>query len=382
MDTAFRIGLVGCGHVSEQYLEGFRRMPILDVVGCYDIDADLAATRAREFGIGRVFGSLEELLRCDDIQILVNLTPPKMHAMVTGAALESGKHVYSEKPLATSLDEARALLDLADRQDLRLACAPDTVLGSGLQTTRKILDDGWIGRPVGVGAYFLSHGIEHFHPNPAAFYGIGAGPLLDVGPYYLTALVHLLGPIARVSALSATPHTTRIASSPGNVGAVIDVETPTYISASLEFQSGAIGTLVATFDVWATRLPYIEIYGEQGTISSPDPDSWTGEPEVRRYGPEEARMLDLRRDVLWSRMPPSHPADAARGVGVEDLAISILNKEPHRMSAEVAFHVLDVSHCIMQAAREGRVIEVMSSCVRPAPLMPGVSSRHALPNGV
>ncbi|MDA1096474.1 MAG: Gfo/Idh/MocA family oxidoreductase [Chloroflexi bacterium] len=381
MPETIGVGVVGCGHVSEQYFEGFQRMPLLDVIGCFDIDESMALRQSEQYAPLRVFRTIEDLLSCDEIQIVLNITPPKAHATVTRMALEGGKHVYSEKPLAPTLEEAQDLVDLATQRGLRLACAPDTILGSGLQTTRKLLDDGWIGEPVGVGAYFLSHGIEHFHPSPASFYAVGAGPLLDVGPYYLSAMVNLLGPVARVSALSRTTFPMRTAKSKFSTGSVIAVETPTYISASLEFESGIIGTLVATFDVWATRLPFIELYGTEGTISSPDPDSWTGEPEIRRYGAEEGAMLDLQRDVRWAKIPPSHPTDATRGIGVEDLAASLLTGQPHRASAVVALHVLDIALSIGRAAREGRTVDVSSTCDRPAPLTTGIPSRPAIDSG-
>ena len=349
-------------------------MGSLRVVGCFDVDPVQAQTRATEFGIPSVYPEFDGMLSDPEVELVVNLTPPLAHVEVTEAVLEAGKHVYSEKPLAPTRHEARHLLETAARNNVRLACAPDTFLGGGHQTSRKILDDGWIGTPVGVGAFFLSHGSEHFHPNPEFFYGPAAGPMLDVGPYYLTALVNLLGPVARVAGSARITFPERMITSSERYGARISVETPTYVSAVLEFESGIIGTLLATFDVWATRLPFIEVYGTDGTLSTPDPDGWNGAPEIRRFGDEEKAMLDPERTVPWTSFPPSHPTDAMRGIGVDDLARAIIHNRPHRASAEMAYHVLDVASSIIEAAESGVHVEVGSTCLRPDPLPPAVSS--------
>ena len=367
------IGIVGCGHVSSQYLEAFRAMEVLDIVGCFDVDQERAKARAAEFGIPTVYPKLEELLADPDVEVVLNLTPPIAHAEVTEAALGAGRHTYSEKPLAPTRQQAQNLLGMAARNHLRLGCAPDTFLGSGLQTSRKVLDDGWIGTPVGVGAFFLSHGVEHFHPNPEYFYGAAGGPMLDIGPYYLTALVNLLGPVARVTGSARVSFPEREITSGEKYGTRFKVETPTFIASVLEFETGIIGNLLATFDVWATRLPFIEIYGTHGSLSTPDPDSWTGVPEIRRFGELEMAMLDLERNAPWTAFASSHPTDGARGVGVEDLARAIIDDRPHRASAEMAYHVLDVALSIAEAAESGVHVKVASTCSRPDPLPSAVS---------
>ncbi len=362
------VGIVGCGHVSLQYLEGFKTLPSIEVVGCFDVDQNQSRQRAAAFGVPRIYRTLEELLSDPLVEIVLNITPPLVHYGISQTALEAGKHVFSEKPLAPTREQARHLLDLAAHNDVRLACAPDTFLGSGLQTSRKLLDDGWIGSPVGMGTFFLSNGVEHFHPSPAFFYGPAGGPMLDVGPYYLTALINLLGPMARVAAISRITFGERMITSPEQYGARIKVETPTYITSILEFESGISGPLLATFDVQATRLPFIEVYGTKGTLSTTDPDLWSGTPQIRQYGEEEKAMLDLERNVPWTTFRSSEPIPGLRGIGVEDLARGIIDDRPHRVAAEVAYHVLDIALSIAEAAESGAHVDVESTCTRPAPL--------------
>ena len=368
MSRRVGVGVVGCGHVSRQYLEGFKSMPSLEVVGCFDVDRSQAQTRAVEFDIPYIYRHLEELLADPAVEIVLNITPPLVHFRISEAALGAGKHVFSEKPLAPTREEARHLLDIAAANNARLACAPDTFLGSGLQTSRKLLDDGWIGTPVGASAFFLSNGVEHFHPSPAFFYGPAGGPLLDVGPYYLTALINLLGPVARVAASSRITFPERMITSPEQYGSRIKVETPTYISSVLEFESGIISSLLATFDVQATRLPFIEVYGTKGSLSATDPDIWSGSPEIRQYGEEEKAMLDLERNVPWTAFRSSRPIAGMRGIGVADLARAIVDGQPHRVAAEVAYHVLDIALSVAEAAESGVHVQVDSTCTRPAPL--------------
>ena len=368
MSRRVGVGVVGCGHVSRQYLEGFKNMPSLEVMGCFDVDRSQAQTRAVEFDIPYIYRHLEELLADPAVEIVLNITPPLVHFGISEAALGAGKHVFSEKPLAPTREEARHLLDIAAANNARLACAPDTFLGSGLQTSRKLLDDGWIGTPVGASAFFLSNGVEHFHPSPAFFYGPAGGPLLDVGPYYLTALINLLGPVAGVAASSRITFPERMITSPEQYGSRIKVETPTYISSVLEFESGIISPLLATFDVQATRLPFIEVYGTKGSLSATDPDIWSGSPEIRQYGEEEKAMLDLERNVPWTAFRSSRPIAGMRGIGVADLARAIVDGQPHRVAAEVAYHVLDIALSVAEAAESGVHVQVDSTCTRPAPL--------------
>ena len=278
-----------------------------------------------------------ELLADPEIQIVVNLTRPDAHAEIALAALQAGKSVYNEKPLAVSREEAQRLLQAAQDKGLRVGCAPDTFLGAGLQTCRKLIDEGAIGEPVSAAAFFLNHGPEAWHPNPAFFYQPGGGPLFDVGPYYLTALVTLLGPVVRVAGAARISFPERTVGSGPNRGSKIPVRTPTHIAGLLEFASGALGTLFTSFDVWKSSLPPIEIYGSEGTLSAPDPNTFGGPVRLWRT-----------RTEAWEEIPllPGY-AENTRSLGVADMAQAIQAGRPHRASGQLGYHVLDLMHAIL-----------------------------------
>ncbi|MCS6840994.1 MAG: Gfo/Idh/MocA family oxidoreductase [Roseiflexus sp.] len=357
MITPANVGIIGCGTISGIYLDNSKFFGALNVVAVADIDPDRAKARAAEYDIPRAC-SVEELLANPDIEIVVNLTTPDAHGPVALAALNAGKHVYNEKPLAVTRDEARALLDLAACKGLRVGCAPDTFLGGGLQTCRKLIDDGWIGEPIGATAFMLSHGPESWHPNPTFFYQPGGGPMFDMGPYYLTALCVLLGPVRRVTGSARVSFPERTVTSKDNYGAKIPVNTPTHVAGVLDFASGAIATIITSFDVWSSQLPRIEIYGSQGTLIAPDPNTFDGPVLLRRAGACE-----------WSNIPLSHGFTRnRRGIGVADMATAIRTGRPHRASGELAYHVLDIMHAIHEASREEQHIILRSTMIRPTPL--------------
>ena len=251
------IGIIGAGNVSSQYLNAAKFFSAFSVAAIADLELSRAQARAAEFGVEKAL-TVDDLLADPQVELIINLTIPNAHAAVSQDILSAGKAVYSEKPLGTVREDAKPILDLAERQNLRVGCAPDTFLGAGLQTCRKLIDDGWIGEPVGATAFMLSRGMEMWHPDPAFFYMPGAGPLFDIGPYYLTALVNLLGPVAKVSSTAKTTFSERMVTSQPNFGSKISVTTPTHISALLSFESGAVGTLMTSFDVWASELPRLE----------------------------------------------------------------------------------------------------------------------------
>ena len=257
-----RVGVIGCGVISEVYLKNLQSFGI-SVVAVADLDADRAAARAEQFRIPLVL-SPAELIEHPDIDLVLNLTVPKAHAEIARKVLERGKHVHTEKPLALRAEDAKALVDLARARGLRIGSAPDTFLGSHLQTARKVLDDGWIGEPVGATAFMMSHGPERWHPNPDFFYQAGGGPMFDMGPYYLTALVHLMGPIRRVTGTAQTTFESRVIGSPNRFGERIPVEIPTHVQGLLEFERGATGAIITSFDVWHSELPRIEILRHRG----------------------------------------------------------------------------------------------------------------------
>ena len=293
--------------------------------------------------------------------MVLNLTVPKAHAEVSLACLNAGKHIYTEKPLGRSRKEARQIVALAGKMALRVGSAPDTFLGAGLQTCRKLIDDAWIGTPIGCTAFVTCAGHESWHPDPEFYYQVGGGPLFDMGPYYLTALVHLMGPIKRVSGAARATYPTRTITSAKKYGTVIPVETPTHISSSLEFASGAIGTMLMSFDVCGANLPRIEIYGTQGSLSVPDPNTFGGEVKVK-IG---------RGD--WATMPLTHSyKENARGLGAADMAAAFFAQRAHRACGDLAYHVVDVMECCLEAAREGRTVQVASAVQRPAALPMGL----------
>ncbi|NSW56435.1 MAG: Gfo/Idh/MocA family oxidoreductase [Armatimonadetes bacterium] len=356
-----KIGVVGCGNISGVYLQAPQKFPILDIVACADIDMNAARVQAEKYGIPRAC-TVDELLADPAIEIVVNLTPPHFHSTIDLAALQAGKHAYAEKPLAVSRADGKRIMELAAAKGLRVGSAPDTFLGGGIQTCRKLIDDGWIGQPIGAAAFMLGHGPEAWHPNPFFFYQPGAGPLFDMGPYYLTALVNLLGPVKSVAASATISFSERIATCKEHFGKAIQVTTPTHVNGILEFETGAVGTITTSFDVWACELPRIEVYGSEGTLSVPDPNTFGGPVRLKRAGAEG-----------WTEMPLSHGyADQSRGIGAADMAYALQSGRDHRASGALAFHVLDIMESLYEAARARAYVDLGSRVDRPAPLPMGL----------
>lgn len=358
--TSTRIGIVGCGNISAIYFKAGQTFRNIEISACADMLPERAQAKAGEFGVRAL--AVDQLLADPEVDIVLNLTVPKAHADVAIQALEAGKHVYSEKPLATDRESGRRVLQLARAKGLRVGCAPDTFLGAGLQTCRKLIDDGWIGRPVAATGFMMCHGHESWHPDPEFYYEAGGGPMFDMGPYYLTALVSLLGPVARVSGSAQSAFPERTITSEKKYGRRIPVETPTHVAGVLDFREGAVATLVTSFDVWAAELPPIEIYGTEGSLSVPDPNNFGGTVRVRRMGAKE-----------WSPVPYTHGfSENSRGIGVADMAAGIAADRPHRASGDLAFHVLDVMQGFLDASRESASYCPKSSVERPAPLPLGL----------
>ncbi len=362
METKVKIGIIGTGNIFGAYARGCRAFDILEIAACADIDRRKAEAKAEEFDIARVC-SVEDLLADREIQIIVNLTVPKAHAEVSLAVISAGKNVYSEKPLAVTRRDGQKVLAAAQEKGVRVGCAPDTFLGGGPQTCRKLIDDGWIGEPVAAVAFLPGHGHgpESWHPNPDFFYQVGGGPMLDVGPYYLTGLINLLGPVKRVTGSARISFPERIATSKLHRGRRIPVEVPTHVTGALDFVSGPIATIITSFDIWAANLPHFEVYGSEGTLSAHDPSLFGCRVLVRRAGAEE-----------WSEMPLTHSSQVGRGIGVADMAYAIASGRPHRASAEMAYHVLDIMQAFEESSETGRHIEITSPCSRPAPLPLGL----------
>ena len=361
-----RVGVIGCGTVSEPYLRNMTASPALEVVACSDLVMERAEARAAQFGIPGVC-TRTELLADTAIDVVVNLTVPNAHYEVTLAALEAGKHVWTEKPLAMDRAEAATLLRVASRRGLQVGCAPDTVLGAGLQTSRKLLDEGAIGQPLGGVAFFMSPGPESWHPDPVFLYQPGAGPLYDVGVYYISALVNLLGPVASVTAYGRVLYPERVIGSGPRAGETFSVGTDTYVSAVLRFENQALATLITTFGVWGAELPRVQVYGSGGVLEVPDPNTFGGPVRLGRHG-EEGGLQDVP-------LAFDHTAGCrnCRGLGVADLAEAVREGTEPRASGAIAHHVLDVMQSIAESTHQARHIEVESTCERPAPMPLGTA---------
>lgn len=362
METKVKIGIIGTGSIFGAYVKGCRAFDILEIAACADIDSLKAEDKAEEFEVSRAC-SVEDLLADPEIKIVVNLTVPKAHAEVSLAAINAGKHVYSEKPLAVTRRDGQKILTAARQKGVLVGCAPDIFLGGHQQTCRKLIDDGWIGEPVAAVAFLPGHGHgpESWHPNPDFFYQTGGGPIFDMGPYHLTALINLLGPVKRITSLARISFPERIATSEMHRGRRIPVEVPTHVVGALDFVGGPVATITLSFDIWAAKLPHLEVYGSEGTLSATDPSLFRGSVWIRRAGADE-----------WSEMPLTHSAEVGRGIGVADMAYAIASGRPHRASGELAYHVLDILCAFEESSESGRHIEITSRCSRPAPLPLGL----------
>ncbi|PTY04121.1 oxidoreductase [Verrucomicrobia bacterium LW23] len=359
MKSKLNVGVIGCGNISPAYFKGCKPFSSVEVISCADIDLERAKARAEEFGLRKSY-SPDELLADPEVDIVVNLTVPQSHASINIRALQAGKHAYCEKPFALETAEGLEVMKLAEEKGLRVGCAPDTFLGGGLQTCRKVIEDGILGDPVGAVAFMMSRGPEGWHPSPEFFYLKGGGPMLDMGPYYLTALVSCLGPVKRTSAITRTSFAQRVIGSEAKKGQIINVEVPTHLTGALEFVSGAVATVGMSFDVHAHNLPRLEIYGSKGSLSLPDPNNFDGLVQVKLAGETE-----------WKEVPHTHSDEVRRGIGVADMAAGILEGRPHRASGALAQHVLEVMLSFEKSSTTGTSVLIQSTCDQPTMLKPG-----------
>jgi predicted dehydrogenase len=363
------VGILGCGNISTTYLKAVPFFKGIEVRAVADLNPKAAQQKADEFNVRAE--TVEGLLGANDIDIIVNLTVPSAHFAVTKSILEAGKHVYAEKPLVLSLEEGQSLFAIATEKGLRVGSAPDTFLGGVHQQARAVLDQGAIGQVVAGTAHVMSHGAESWHPNPDFFYLPGGGPMLDLGPYYITNLVQLIGPVKRVVALTSSGSSTRTITSEPRNGEKIPVKTPTNIHAILEFQQGATITLSTSWDVWAHRHKNMELYGTEGSLYVPDPNFFGGELEL--IGPD-GTARDLDEFAHPFSVPNMHDNGIKlpnyRSAGLADMAMALFEGRAHRCSVELALHVVDVMTAILTSGEEGRFVELTTSCVRPAALSP------------
>lgn len=352
-----KAGIIGTGNISGIYFENGSKFDAMQVVACADLDLERAKARAEQYHVRGC--TVDELLADPEIDMIINLTIPKAHASVNLRALEAGKHVYVEKPFAVEREEAQEVLALAAKKGLYVGSAPDTFLGGGIQTSMKLIRDGWIGTPIGATAFMVCGGHESWHPAPEFYYQKGGGPMFDMGPYYLTALVAMLGPITRVTGSARVSYPERTITSAPKYGQKVKVEVPTHIAGVMDFASGPIGTLLTSFDVkGGSSLPRIEVYGSSGTLLVPDPNGFGGEIKLWQAGANE-----------WSSIPLAYGyADNARGVGAADMAKAIVTGRKHRASGELAYHVLEAMHGFHDSSNQGAHYVMKSTCDHPEPL--------------
>jgi predicted dehydrogenase len=359
--SPLRVGIIGCGAISNAYFKGLAPFSrFAKITACADLDLKRARGKASEHGVGKAY-SVKELLDDPEIDAVLNLTVPGAHAAVNLLALKAGKHAYCEKPFSLTYKEGLKVLKEAQKRKLRVGCAPDTVLGGGIQTCRKLIDEGVIGRPVAATANMLCHGHESWHPSPEFYYQAGGGPLFDMGPYYLTSLVTMLGPVKSVSALAKTTFKERLITSQPLNGKIVKVKTPTHLCGGLEFGQGVVGTVTMSFDVWAHHLPMLEIYGTEGSLQCPDPNTFGGEVRVWTTKKKE-----------WEKVPLTHSDQVGRGVGIADMAYALQKRRPHRMNGELALHIMEVMEAFHVSAKAGRKITMKSRCRQPEPLAAGL----------
>ena len=363
------VGVIGCGTISDSYLSLaplFRGIEIRAVA-----DLDLDAARAKAAAYGARAETVEGLLASSDIEIVVNLTVPKAHMAVTTAILEAGKHAYSEKPLVLSMPDGLALRALSERTGRRVCSAPDTFLGGAHQTARRLVDQGAIGRVVHGTAHVLSPGMEDWHPNPAFFYAEGGGPILDLGPYYVAFLVNLIGPVRRVVAMGTRGSDERLVTAPRRTSDRVPVEVDTTHHALLEFASGAVVGLVASWDVHAHGHRNLELYGTEGTLIPRDPNFFGGAVEVHgRHGQLERHDGADHPLSVRNRGAGGQALADYRGIGLADMAAAIREGRPARTELGFALHVTEVLDAILRAGEDRRAIEMTTTCERPAPFGP------------
>jgi predicted dehydrogenase len=378
-----RIGLIGCGNISDVYIQNSKKWPVMEIVACADKIEERAKEKSKTYNIAKAC-SVDDIMKDSNIDLILNLTTPQSHAEICSGALKAGKHSYTEKPLAINLEDGKEMLNLSKNKNLYLGSAPDTFLGGRLQTARKLIDDGWIGEPISAVAFCAFHGHEVWHPGPDFLYKEGAGPMFDMGVYYITALVSLLGPVKRVVGNTKRYFDERTITSQPKYGEKINVEIDTHIGGIMEFRNNATATVMMSFDVWDPTLPRIEIYGKEGTIYMNDDDPYGG-PNI--FG---GKVLFRRgKDSDWLGYPSQLPRkeklsplddipllynynENSRGVGLADMIYAIQSGRKSRANGEMAYHVLETMFSFFKSSKEGRYVDIESTCDRPAQLKMGL----------
>lgn len=354
-----KIAIIGVGDISGIYLKNITSMfKEIDVIGVCDLIKEKAERARDTYNIPKLYNDMYEAFTDSEVHIVLNLTRPYEHYDVTKAALEAGKHVYSEKPLAATYEEGKELVALAEEKGLMLGGAPDTFMGSGIQTCRKLIDDGFIGTPVGAAAFMICHGHESWHPDPAFYYQHGGGPMMDMGPYYVTALVNLLGGVSGVTGMTKSSYDKRIITSNPLNGTVVDVEVPTYVTGIMNFENGAIGTIFTTFDVHYNTQARFEIYGSEGTLIVPDPNTFGGPIKLLRPEDGEYKEMPLMFDY----------SDNSRALGLADMAKSLQTGRGYRASYKLTSHVLEILTSFDKSSEQGKYITLETQYDREIPM--------------
>lgn len=356
-----KIAMIGVGSISGIYLENITNtFKEIELIGVCDLIRDRAEKAKEKYQIPKIYDTMYDAFNDPDVDIVLNLTRPSEHFEVSKHALLAGKHVYSEKPLAACLDDGKALVALAQEQQLYLGGAPDTFLGAGIQTCRKLIDDGFIGTPIGSAAFMICHGHETWHPDPAFYYGFGGGPMMDMGPYYLTALVNLMGGFKEVMSASCTTFKERVITSEPLAGTVMNVTCPTHIAGTIRYQSGAIGTILTSFDVYYPTQARLEIYGTAGTLIVPDPNTFEGPVKLLR--PEDGELKE---------MPLLFPyKENSRALGLADMAKAVQLARPARCDYQQTLHVLEAMANFEQSSQTNAWVPMTSVYEKRPPLVP------------
>jgi len=372
MGRTLGVGIVGCGNISTTYFSLAPLFRGIAVKACADIVPAAATAAANKHRVRAE--TVDGLLAADDIDIVVNLTIPAAHYEISRRALDAGKHVYSEKPFVLAIKDGLDLKKRAARNRLRIGSAPDTFLGGAHQLGRDLIDTGKLGKITGGACFVMSHGMEHWHPNPDFFFQPGAGPILDVGPYYITNLIQLIGPVKRVVSLTATPQKYRTITNGPRHGERVPVGTPTTIHAVLEFDNAAVVTLAASWDVWSHGHAPIELYGEAGTLFLPDPNFFGGDVRFTQGAKPVNKAVKWKHPfAVPNQERPNGMVANYRTAGLADMALAILSGRPHRCSLDMALHAIDVLTGILRSGETGRFVAMQTSCERPAALGPAAA---------
>lgn len=357
--ATIKIAIIGIGDISAIYLKNITSLfKEIEIIGVCDLVREKAEKAKEDYNIPKIYDTMHDVFKDPEVDIVLNLTRPYEHFDVTQAALEAGKHVYSEKPLAATLEEGKILAELAEEKKLMLGGAPDTFMGSGIQTCRKLIDDGFIGEPVGAAAFMICRGHESWHPDPEFYYKHGGGPMMDMGPYYITALVNLLGGVSGVTGVTKSSFKQRTITSEPKNSTIIDVDVPTHVTGIMNFDNGAVATIFTTFDVHYETQARFEIYGSKGTLIVPDPNNFAGSIKLLRPEDGELKEMPLLFDYK----------ENSRGLGLADMAKALQTGRPYRANYKQTYHVLEILTSFEKSSDSGKYLSLETSYEREIPM--------------